>query len=178
MKRDWHNKALLAAISLSLVGMPVLAAPPEGKGNNGNHGQNDGYGNPVILPQHGKSHGKPEHGQRHDKQDKQGKHSYGERRDEQRYQRGGISVTDARRFAYESHLDYRDYRALPPGIRMNLARGKPLPPGIAKRQVPHDLLVRLPRHPGYEWQVVGTDLLLVTVGTLIVHEILKDVFLH
>ncbi|MEQ6291299.1 anti-virulence regulator CigR family protein [Vogesella sp. GCM10023246] len=173
MKSDWHKKALLAAISLSLVGMPVLAAPPEGKGNNGNHGQDDGYGKTVILSgqQHGKSHGKPEHGQRHDKQSK---HSTGE----QRYQRGGISVTDARRFAYESHLDYRDYRALPPGIRMNLARGKPLPPGIAKRQVPHDLLVRLPQHPGYEWQVVGTDLLLVTVGTLIVHEILKDVFLH
>lgn len=172
MKRDWHKQTLLAAISLSLVGMPVLAAPPEGRGNNSSHGQDDGYGNAVILPgQHGKSHGKPEHGQRHDKQNK---YSAGE----QRYQRAGISVSDARRLAYESHLDYRDYRALPPGIRMNLARGKPLPPGIAKRQVPHDLLVRLPRYPGYEWQVVGTDLLLVTVGTLIVHEILKDVFLH
>ncbi|WP_174875045.1 anti-virulence regulator CigR family protein [Vogesella oryzae] len=170
MKRDWHTKTLLAAISLSLVGMPVMAAPPEGKGN-GNH--QDGYQHQGETPpwMQGQKHDK------HEKYSKGGKsahHDAGSRH----YESAGISRDDARRFAYESHLNYGEYRSLPPGIRKNLARGKPLPPGIAKRYVPHDMLVRLPERPGYEWRVVGTDLVLVTVGTLIVHEILKDVFMH
>ena len=34
--------------------------------------------------------------------------------------------------------------ALPPGIAMNLQRGKPLPPGIAKKNLPGDLQSQLP----------------------------------
>ncbi|UDF36379.1 UNVERIFIED_ORG: anti-virulence regulator CigR family protein [Shinella sp. XGS7] len=71
---------------------------------------------------------------------------------------------------------FTGYKPLPPGIRKNLARGKPLPPGIAKKAAPPALLRQLPQRPGYEWQVCGTDLVLVAVGTLIVAEVLKSVF--
>ena len=71
---------------------------------------------------------------------------------------------------------YTGYASLPPGIRKNLARGKPLPPGIAKKVVPGPMLARLPSYPGHEWTISGTDLLLVTLGTAIVAEVLEGVF--
>ncbi|MEQ9061766.1 MAG: anti-virulence regulator CigR family protein [Gammaproteobacteria bacterium] len=64
---------------------------------------------------------------------------------------------------------------LPPGIRRNLARGKPLPPGIAKHRPGSVLSAALPRIEGHDWLVVGRNLVLVTVGTLIVREILDNV---
>ncbi|EJM33341.1 putative integral membrane protein [Pseudomonas sp. GM33] len=65
--------------------------------------------------------------------------------------------------------------ALPPGIQKNLARGKPLPPGIAKK-LDGRLVGRLPHYDGYEWQQVGTDLILVALATGLVYEILNGVF--
>ena len=65
-------------------------------------------------------------------------------------------------------------QSLPPGIRKNLARGKPLPPGIAKR-FDNRLLGQLPRYEGYEWQQVGTDVVLVTLATGLIYEILQNV---
>ncbi len=86
----------------------------------------------------------------------------------------GIRFEQARSLAVQG--GYTGYKPLPPGIRKNLARGKPLPPGIAKKAAPPALLRQLPQRPGYEWQVCGTDLVLVAVGTLIVAEVLKSVF--
>jgi hypothetical protein len=65
--------------------------------------------------------------------------------------------------------------ALPPGIRKNLARGKPLPPGIAKQFAPDGLRSRIRIPVGYEIMEVGLDVLLVEVATSIVHDILTDV---
>ena len=65
--------------------------------------------------------------------------------------------------------------ALPPGIRRNLARGKPLPPGIAKKSPPPDLVARVPVPAGYELIEVGLDVLLVEVATSIVHDVLMDI---
>lgn len=86
----------------------------------------------------------------------------------------GITAALAREYA----LDYGfgGYSSLPPGIRKNLARGKPLPPGIAKKMVPGSLLGRLPRHSGYEWRIAGSDLILIAIGTMVVADILYDVF--
>jgi len=86
----------------------------------------------------------------------------------------GISVTDARRIA----VDYRytGYKPLPPGIRKNLARGKPLPPGIAKTRMPSGLIAQLPIHIGYEWQIAGIDLILVSLAGHIIADVLHDVF--
>ena len=88
----------------------------------------------------------------------------------------GISITygDARALAEKNHLT--GYKPLPPGIRKNLARGKPMPPGIAKTRLPASYLGKLPAHEGYEWQVAGTDLVLVFRADLTIAGVLKDVF--
>ncbi|WP_017904633.1 anti-virulence regulator CigR family protein [Pseudomonas asplenii] len=74
---------------------------------------------------------------------------------------------------------YRDYwspgPALPPGIRKNLARGKPLPPGIAKK-LDGRLLGQLPRYDGYEWRQAGADLILVSIASGIIYEVLSGAF--
>jgi Ni/Co efflux regulator RcnB len=87
--------------------------------------------------------------------------------------RAGISVTDARALAKRYKLTGQS--SLPPGIRKNLARGKPLPPGIAKKSVPAAMIAELPQHQGYEWQVVGTDMVLVSVATAVITDVLIDV---
>jgi hypothetical protein len=63
---------------------------------------------------------------------------------------------------------------LPPGMRNRLAQGKPLPPGIARRAVPPDLLRLLPARPGYEYAMVGTSLVLISVASGVVASILAD----
>ncbi len=67
-------------------------------------------------------------------------------------------------------------QALPPGIRKNLARGKPMPPGIAKKFLPADLRGQLPYRAGEEWRVVGHDVLLVAAATNVIVDVIKDVF--
>jgi hypothetical protein len=64
---------------------------------------------------------------------------------------------------------------LPPGIAMNLARGKPLPPGIQKVFLPDDLLTQLPVYPGYDYIAAGKDIILIDQKTDIVADILSDV---
>lgn len=126
-------------------------------------------------------HAQPPEGRGHGKDKDKGKDK-GPHRDEDRPQGGdvggqlsvGIRYEQARSLAVQG--GFTGYKPLPPGIRKNLARGKPLPPGIAKKAAPPALLRQLPQRPGYEWQVCGTDLVLVAVGTLIVAEVLKSVF--
>lgn len=67
---------------------------------------------------------------------------------------------------------------LPPGIEKNLARGKPLPPGIAKQALPNDLIRKLPpARDGYERVVVSGKVLLVEIATQVIHDILSDAIL-
>ena len=66
-------------------------------------------------------------------------------------------------------------QALPPGTRKNLARGKTLPPGIAKRFPPDALRSSLSIPPQYEVLEVGLDVFLVEVATGIIHDVLMDV---
>lgn len=86
----------------------------------------------------------------------------------------GISLTDARAVAQRYQMTGQT--ALSPGIRKNLAKGKPLPPGIAKKSAPAAMIAELPQHQGYEWQVVGTDLILVSIATAVIADVLVDVF--
>lgn len=65
-------------------------------------------------------------------------------------------------------------KPLPPGIAKNLARGKPLPPGIAKRYLPQGLLASLPPRQGYERLIVGNDVVMVSVATGLVVDILVN----
>lgn len=69
----------------------------------------------------------------------------------------------------------RGRSGLPPGVAMNLQRGKPLPPGIAKQTLPRDLVLRLPSLPtGYEYAVAAGKLVLIAVATQAVHDILVE----
>ena len=85
-----------------------------------------------------------------------------------------VSFAQARQIAVDH--GYTGYASLPPGIRKNLARGKPLPPGIAKKVAPGPMLQELPRYDGYEWRVCGADLILVQIATAVVADVLAGVF--
>jgi Ni/Co efflux regulator RcnB len=67
-------------------------------------------------------------------------------------------------------------KGLPPGIAMNLARGKTLPPGIAKQQLPAPLVAQLPPPPrGHEIVVVDGRVLLVEIATQVIRDRLEDI---
>ncbi|HAE50439.1 MAG TPA: hypothetical protein DCK97_23795, partial [Tistrella mobilis] len=53
-------------------------------------------------------------------------------------------------------------------------RGKPLPPGIAKKRLPGPLYDRLPRREGYEWIQAGRDILLIAAATGVIVDILNN----
>lgn len=164
--RKPHFPFLLLLSCLLAAPLPVAADPPPGKGNPNSSSQAGGQGK----------------GQSQDKSQGQDKS------DSQKGSQGadsgaatttglitaGITLAAARELALGSGLT--GYTALPPGIAKNVARGKPLPPGIAKKVVPSSMLLRLPVHPGYEWQILGSDLVLLAVGTAIVADVLTGVF--
>lgn len=161
-----------------------------GKGNsgNGNSGKgNSSSGKSNAGNQGGGSQASQGGGKNADRRyDDQGRYYdyFDDHRDRQGHLRGDDSFNDlvyagiTAALAREYALDYGlgGYSDLPPGIRKNLARGKPLPPGIAKKTVPGSFMGRLPSYPGYEWHVAGTDLILIAVGTAVIADILYDVF--
>jgi hypothetical protein len=66
-------------------------------------------------------------------------------------------------------------KELPPGIRKKIARGGTMPPGIAKQALPDGLHRRLPPRDGQDYEIVGTDVVLVDNATRVVVDVLKDV---
>jgi hypothetical protein len=64
---------------------------------------------------------------------------------------------------------------LPPGIVKKLARGKPLPPGIAKRSLPRGLVAQLPAREGFEITIFGDRIVLLEASGLVV-DILAGIF--
>jgi hypothetical protein len=74
-------------------------------------------------------------------------------------------------FAAHSH----EVRPLPPGTARNLARGKRLPPGIAKRQLPADLQEQLAAREGFEITIFGDRIVLLEASGLVV-DILEGIF--
>ncbi|SHN22496.1 Nickel/cobalt transporter regulator [Pseudomonas asturiensis] len=76
----------------------------------------------------------------------------------------------------ETFQQHRDVigrgQPLPPGI--HIAKGKPLPPGYGKRLDSRSLQY-LPHYDGYEWRRLGTDVVLIAVGSGIVYAILDGV---
>ena len=89
-------------------------------------------------------------------------------------QRPSVSEAIIREVLRDYGIHGASSQRLPPGIQKNLQRGKPLPPGIAKKLDPR-LVGRLPDYPGYEWRQVGRDLILVAVATGIIEAILNEV---
>lgn len=65
---------------------------------------------------------------------------------------------------------------LPPGVAKNVARGKPLPPGVAERGLPDELEARLPElRDGLERVIAGDDVAIIEEGARIIVDILKEV---
>lgn len=62
------------------------------------------------------------------------------------------------------------------GVRQNLEKGKPLPPGIAKRSLPPRCVDLLPHHQDYDWMMAGLDLVLISKADKMVREIYRDAF--
>ncbi|MFY0479054.1 anti-virulence regulator CigR family protein [Achromobacter marplatensis] len=171
------KRFITAAICCVFLGGNALAAPPEGKGKSDNSGQ--GQGNSSNGKGSGKGNGNGNGSNKGNSgnngnggSSKGGGGGSGDVNVTLRH--AGITITTAR--GYASEYGMSGYSSLPPGVRKNLARGKPLPPGIAKKMVPGPMLARLPVYPGYEWRVAGSDLILVAVATAIVADVLFDVF--
>lgn len=172
------RRAVTLALLLGAAG--AWGAPPEGKGGPPKeHGGKVG-GRPEKAERRGEVGERGNKGtkavdSRHDRPHEARAPSGGSRGAETLVT-AGISVGDARRIAIDVGIRPGTYDPLPPGIRKNLARGKPLPPGIAKKVAPPAMVAHLPVHPGYEWRIVGSDLVLVAVATLIIADVLFDVF--
>jgi Ni/Co efflux regulator RcnB len=138
-------KMLALAAFIACLGTSPVSA------KNGN-GQGNGNGNGQDKSQKGKSH------------DKGG---------QQDLVYAGIDHKQAKKYAKE--YKFQGYKPLPPGIRKNLARGKPIPPGLAYNRLPPDYIARLPRYPGYEWRGYGADLVLVSVVSDVIADVIMDV---
>jgi hypothetical protein len=68
---------------------------------------------------------------------------------------------------------------LPRGIAKKLARGKPLPPGIAKQSLPAGLVAQLPPPPeGHERLIVAGKILLVEIATQAIRDVLNEALLR
>ena len=155
------------AVTLAAASAAVLAEKGgKGKDHGGPPGQSTGGGPPGQSGGKGGGSGKPDKGGRADKGG--GPPDRG----------GAVLISSGERSVIHDYFRVNPYpvQGLPPGIAKNLARGKPLPPGIAKRYLPPGLLGQLPSRPGYEWVAVGRDIVLLAIATGIVVDILSDVF--
>lgn len=144
---------LALVASLSLISAPIMANP--GNGNGGGNGSSGG------------NHGKSGSNAHSDK----GNNAKGSSNN-----LVSVNLTYDRVRPLAVNYGLTGYQSLPPGIAKNLARGKPLPPGIAKKVVPASLLGQLPSYPGYEWRIVGNDLVLIALSTAIVASVINGVF--
>lgn len=142
--------ALVAVAAMSMCAIPVSANPGNGNGNgnSGNHGNSGNKGNSSHSQK-----GNP--GPKNNSQSEQRK-NYGK----PDHVDSDISYNVARQYA----------------VRYGLTGYKSLPPGIAKKSVPSSMLNQLPYYPGYEWQVVGDNLVLIALSTAIVTAVINGVF--
>ncbi|EQC1054060.1 TPA: hypothetical protein U2I44_001581 [Providencia rettgeri] len=169
-------KKPICSVLLQYILLPVIACTPlfANSSSNGNQGQENGKGNQKIYGNKGNQNkDKPnkENGNQQLKHAKSNKYY-----DKQRGSNVSFNVSfgHVRPLAIEYGLT--GYRGLPPGIAKQVSRGKPLPPGIAKKTLPSPFLAQLPVYVGYEWKVSGQDLILVAIGTMVVAEIIENVF--
>jgi len=134
-----------------------------------------------------------------DKGDKGGKHGHGnkheQRDDDRRYddRRNDISIqvyfgNNDRRIVNEYYAP--EFRAghcppglakkgngcMPPGQAKKWRKGQPLPHGVAYYELPHDLVYRMPPPPPrHRYVRVGSDILLLSIGSGIVVDAMIDI---
>ena len=152
---------------LMISASPLLqAAPPDQRGG----GHEDHPGSQQPGPQTrggGKGHGNDQGNQGN--QGKPGNPGH-------QQSRGGNGPPQDFGQVRQTFQQHRDLigrgQPLPPGV--HIAKGKPLPPGCGKR-LDRRALQNLPHYDGYEWRRLGTDVVLIAVGTGIVYAILDGV---
>jgi Ni/Co efflux regulator RcnB len=151
------SSALLFALSLTCAS--TFAQPPENRGNA-----------EAREGKHNQKFDEKRHGYKSD----DGRYSQEERSRDQDERSVNFEEAIIRAIFRDQQRYIEPTASLPPGIRKNLARGKPLPPGIAKR---FDGRVRssLPDYPGYDWRQVGTDAVLIDVTTGVIEAIIDNV---
>lgn len=191
-----------SSLALLLAAGPALAQPADNPGRGQGASQGQGQGERKVPPGQQKQaeearqqgQGQPGRGADRGREETRERETWRERdrdswresdretwrdrdRRDDRYRSGPVIDERELRRIFGERRDWvrEDDRAgLPPGIRMNLERGKPLPPGIAKRF--DDRALRdLPRYDGYEWRRVGPDAVLVDIANDIVYEVLRGV---
>lgn len=148
------SRSLIAVAlgTLITLGVPLAqAAPgPDNQQQGGPQQHNQGNG-------HGEAQGHSQNGQR-------GNQGHGARPPQ--------DFSPVRDTIREHRTDFGRGTPLPPGIQV--AKGHPLPKGYGHR-LDRNALSRLPHYDGYEWRRLGTDVVLIAVGTGIVYEILNGV---
>ncbi|HFZ8994803.1 TPA: anti-virulence regulator CigR family protein [Citrobacter freundii] len=173
MRKRRGVHAVLAALVFSLLATPVLANPGNGNGNG--NGNNGGKGNNSAKHSNNGNQGNNSKAQKgHPDNKKEPSSDRRKNYGKPDHVDSDISYAVARQLAVNFGLT--GYQSLPPGIAKNLARGKPLPPGIAKKTVPSSMLGQLPYYPGYEWKIVGDNLVLIALSTAVVTAIINGVF--
>lgn len=173
-------KPVVLALTLAMFSASAVAGNGNGNGQghgNSGHGNGQGKGPGHVQNQApGQGHGGGNRQQGKDYRD----HDHDDYRDHDRdHHDHDIDIDLAHGDIRDIFHDHRDWvdgprEALPPGIRQNLARGKPLPPGIAKR-VDSRFYDVLPHHDGYEWWVAGTTAILVNATNNIIEEVVEDI---
>ena len=147
--RRLTTTALAVVLSLTFASAPVMANPGNGNGN----GHGNGQGN---SGNHGNGNS-GNHGNKHNN-------------DNQKPGKSNKSVSDD----VDARVSFDHARHL--ALNYGLTGYDSLPPGIAKKTVPASMLGQLPSYPGYEWRVVGDDLVLIALSTAIVTTIINGVF--
>lgn len=164
---------LASLLGLALAAGPVLAQPADNPGRGQGQEKAPGQQRQQAQPHETEPQRDREYWRERER-DSRGE-VRGDYRDERR-DGPRIDEREVRRI-FEHRRDWiavDDRDSLPPGIRMNLERGKPLPPGIAKN-FDDRMLGELPHYDGYRWQRVGPDAVLVDAANDVIHEVLRDI---
>ncbi|KAA8699841.1 anti-virulence regulator CigR family protein [Pseudomonas cannabina] len=166
MKRP--NRIITGLGILMISASPLLqAAPPDQRGD----GPEDNRGGQQQGPQNNGGHNERgnDRGPGNDKGNGPGKPAHQDKRGGNRPPQDFGDV----RQTFQQHRDVIGRgQPLPPGV--HIVKGKPLPRGYGKRLDSRSLQY-LPRYEGYEWRRLGTDVVLIAVGSGIVYAILDGV---
>lgn len=89
-------------------------------------------------------------------------------------QQAGIRSESARAWAEAAQV--AGQAPAPAHQRRRIVRGKPLPSDVKFQRPPAEMLLKLPVYKGFEWRMVGWDLVLIRQTSAVVHDIVFDVF--
>ncbi|SDX52932.1 Nickel/cobalt transporter regulator [Pseudomonas syringae] len=162
------NRIITGLGILMISASPLLhAAPPDQRGD----GPDDNRGGQQQGPQNNGGHNErgTDRGPGNDKGNGPSKPAHQDNRGGNRPPQDFGEV----RQTFQQHRDVIGRgQPLPPGV--HIAKGQPLPRGYGKRLDSRSLQY-LPRYDGYEWRRLGTDVVLIAVGSGIVYAILDGV---